>query len=737
MAATADTPMIIVKIYSPENEIRRFTSSAETITYSVVHKRVNDAFHPPTSFKLMYKDDEGDDITIDTDDELQEAVALALSTAPAVLRLQLKPDAVKSGASKSAPVSMDTDGPAKSGGGPAAADEEPKQSAGAPAAPDLSHLIQNITRELPGLIGQLPEAVQRMIPHAALDVEATLNATAAAASKASQAAANATAAAASAAAAATGNAYSYASCKAPPTDPPNLEGFHPGVTCDRTEMSPIVGIRYNLVGHDYDLCEAEFQKLPDADKLKYLPIQPPMWRPKTSTEPPSSKKFADEPPAGFHPGVTCDKSGMCPIVGYRYHLIGRNYDLCQAEFDKLPLEERGQFQRMAPPVNRPRGFGGGFGGGCGSGFGGGFGGGGGGGWRCRGSREKEHPKLAARFISDVSILDGTEMTRGTRFTKIWRLKNVGEVPWPTGAKLMCVGGDSMSADLSVPLPTKEPVKVNEEVEVAVDMVAPPELGRYIGYWRLAGPHGHRKFGQRVWCHIQVVDDNAPSVLPSEVEMTRAASAPRGNATDGDDQAVAAMDASEAQPMDSEPAPASSGGELDGAAPMLPEAEATPTKTGLEAELPTADVAPLVEASPDTALKAAASTVADEDKAAVDKAAVDKTRVPEAEAEAEAEDVDSDDSAELVGSTEAEVGLAAELAAMGFIDEELVRAVIDKVGPSLEGCLDELASLSEYERLLEDLAEMGFADRTLNKSLLVRHGGCVKKTVKTLVTEAAV
>jgi len=75
--------------------------------------------------------------------------------------------------------------------------------------------------------------------------------------------------------------------------------------------------------------------------------------------------------------------------------------------------------------------------------------------------------------------------------------------------------------------------------------------------------------------------------------------------------------------------------------------------------------------------------------------------------------------------------------MGFADRELTRAVIAKVGPRADACLDELASLSDYERLLEDLAEMGFADRSLNKALLVRHGGCVKKTVKTLVTEAAV
>merc|ERR1719408_1244039 len=51
-------------------------------------------------------------------------------------------------------------------------------------------------------------------------------------------------------------------------------GFHPGVECDRSGMCPIVGVRYNLKGHDYDLCQREFDKLPAAEKLMYTPIPP-------------------------------------------------------------------------------------------------------------------------------------------------------------------------------------------------------------------------------------------------------------------------------------------------------------------------------------------------------------------------------------------------------------------------------------------------------------------------------
>merc|ERR1719398_583987 len=69
----------------------------------------------------------------------------------------------------------------------------------------------------------------------------------------------------------------------------------------------------------------------------------------------------------------------------------------------------------------------------------------------------------------------------------------------------------------------------EEVDVAVEMTAPMELGRYIGHWRLTGPMMRRKFGQRFCCHVQVVDpsaepsttfDDLPQVL-AEIEQKKA------------------------------------------------------------------------------------------------------------------------------------------------------------------------------------------------------------------------
>ena len=62
---------------------------------------------------------------------------------------------------------------------------------------------------------------------------------------------------------------------------------------------------------------------------------------KPHTTPTTTTTAPVEPPAApsdfpaIHHGVECDMSGQCPIVGNRYKLKGKNYDLCEAEFAKV------------------------------------------------------------------------------------------------------------------------------------------------------------------------------------------------------------------------------------------------------------------------------------------------------------------------------------------------------------------------------------------------------------------
>ena len=61
---------------------------------------------------------------------------------------------------------------------------------------------------------------------------------------------------------------------------------------------------------------------------------------------------------GYHPGVTCDRTGQNPIIGNRYKLQDENYDVCEAEYLKMPEEEQAQYTCVPPPVYRkPKGCG--------------------------------------------------------------------------------------------------------------------------------------------------------------------------------------------------------------------------------------------------------------------------------------------------------------------------------------------------------------------------------------------
>lgn len=59
------------------------------------------------------------------------------------------------------------------------------------------------------------------------------------------------------------------------------------------------------------------------------------------------------------------------------------------------------------------------------------------------------PKLDSRFVLDVNVMDGTLMAPSTPFTKIWRMRNNGNLIWPKGTQLMWIGGDKFSESDSV------------------------------------------------------------------------------------------------------------------------------------------------------------------------------------------------------------------------------------------------------------------------------------------------
>ena len=774
MAAT-----LIVKI-THGTDIRRFTIPSETLTWAMLGKRVADSFDLASKpFKLTYVDDENDRITLSSDEELVEAIGLARLASPPVLRLSVH---VKK--------SKEAEGHGE------ATKKEVKEPTLPEGAAELAPFIDSLVKQLPAAMASLPAALKNFIPNAELDVAATIAANQAACQAARLGADR--------------------FCPPFPHNAHAKPGVHEGVTCDKSGMSPIVGDRYHLVGHNYDLCEAEWRKLTAPEQAKFRKVAPPpegaaaaaaaaaMARAKASGKQPEAEVQApkrDERDLGtqveeaiskgIHPGVECDRSGQCPIVGTRYNLRGHNFDLCQAEFDKIPSAERPLYEAIPPLVQGP----------FGPGFTNAFAAAGGPaamaaaaaqvgqmgmggpwrpghcGWRARGHGGHHHGgmhggnmhgghgegwggKLAARFVRDVTIFDGTQMPAGTTFTKIWRLKNVGEVAWPPGTKMLFVGGDQMTTEMSVPLSREAAVQPGEEVDVAVEMTAPAEHGRYLGYWRLTGPHGRRKFGQRVWCHIQVVDPSNPPTSFEDMDATLAEIESKKTAlaaTEEDAEADAADAATEAEVKQSEAAEmeavkvAEAAKATEAAAMKAAEAAAAAAAKAQVEAMKAAEMAAIKAMAPPPPPPAPAPVPVPVPAQVI--AVVDDKK--DGEMSDDGVLIDADTAAEAVaaealaaspkvtpkaaqpepgpsGAAPAGTDTKSELLAMGFVDHALVKAVVLKNGDDLDACARDLAAASEWEPLLDDLAEMGFTNAELNTALMLKNGGNIKRTVKDLV-----
>ncbi len=108
-------------------------------------------------------------------------------------------------------------------------------------------------------------------------------------------------------------------------------------------------------------------------------------------------------------------------------------------------------------------------------------------------------RMDAEFVRDGNLPDDTQMQPGAMFIKSWLMKNNGPVNWNEDTKLKFLWGNMHGM-------TPEPVTVpylapGEEGLVCVEFVAPSSPGQFQSHWRLAQDGEH--FGHRVWCSITV------------------------------------------------------------------------------------------------------------------------------------------------------------------------------------------------------------------------------------------
>jgi len=122
------------------------------------------------------------------------------------------------------------------------------------------------------------------------------------------------------------------------------------------------------------------------------------------------------------------------------------------------------------------------------------------------------PCLAAKFIQHINVPPGTVFTGGTKFTKIWRVQNVGSCPWYSNYTLVLVSGDGIGGGSDVPI--NATVAPGQTVDILIDLTAPKNNGKYKSAWMLYNLAG-QVFG---------VGDKATDYLWVEIKVVNAATA---------------------------------------------------------------------------------------------------------------------------------------------------------------------------------------------------------------------
>ncbi|KAG0492881.1 hypothetical protein HPP92_006279 [Vanilla planifolia] len=385
-------------------------------------------------------------------------------------------------------------------------------------------------------------------------------------------------------------------------------------------------------------------------------------------------------PYTFHRGVICDGCGMHPILGTRYvSTVKEDYDLCSTCFSDVDSKNEYfridwsgyQFPKDGSQSPSTLSF---------------------------DDRKKAPiPKLKSCFIQDVTIRDGTVLHPCSRFTKIWRMRNNGTIAWPFGTRLVWVDGDHLGENDSVQLKIPESgFPVDEELDIAVDIVTPSLPARYVSYWQLASPSRH-KFGEQVWVVVQVIDAETPSSRRGSHAMLDLNLPPEGSHLSG----LGKIDVN-AEPVDS----VVEAGEI-----MLHEELLKPIIL---------DTWNLMQQSNDVPNSSSPNS----QSSAVSNPSICLSESSTFTSLSNPPEASCSPSHALTEEDQLDQSLLSEL----HLNKETVRLF------DMESLVEDLCGYVEWEPLLKELHEMGFHDKQLNRKLLLKNGGSIKRVVLDLLSE---
>jgi hypothetical protein len=108
-----------------------------------------------------------------------------------------------------------------------------------------------------------------------------------------------------------------------------------------------------------------------------------------------------------------------------------------------------------------------------------------------GDEDEDDSTNKAKFVTDVTIPDGSEFEPGEKITKTWRVQNVGDTTWTTEYTIVFKEGERLGAPVSIPMPKE--VKPDEMIDLSIEFTVPSVEGEYRSDWMFKNADGE-EFG---------------------------------------------------------------------------------------------------------------------------------------------------------------------------------------------------------------------------------------------------
>ncbi len=104
-----------------------------------------------------------------------------------------------------------------------------------------------------------------------------------------------------------------------------------------------------------------------------------------------------------------------------------------------------------------------------------------------------------KYLSDLTVPDGTTVKPGDSIDKQWSVENDGSCNWDTRYRLKLIDGDALGANTDQ---TLYPARAGTQAILEIAFTAPQQAGTYKTAWQAFDPDG-QPFGDAVYMQVVV------------------------------------------------------------------------------------------------------------------------------------------------------------------------------------------------------------------------------------------